>query len=321
VLIEQRPSDDSEIAALIVDQQVELRARDGDLDGPVSAADPSSRYLVVVMGGDAVACGALQAVDVDTAELKRMYVRPAYRGRGIARRMLTALEDYAALRGHTVVRLESGVYLSEALALYLGAGYRPIPRFGPYTRNEFSRCFEKRLDSSERLVRVLRKPPGDPVVVDLVTAAVDELAARYRDEYVSRNGAGNGGGHGATYPVDPAARFMVATVDGVAAGCGAIQPLDDQTVEIKRMYVRPAHRGNGLARRVLAALEDLAAGAHYPVARLETGYRQVEAISLYESAGYRQIPVYGRYMNNPRSRCYEKQVIAPEAIASGPTER
>jgi len=302
VLIEQRPSDDSEVAALVVDQQIELRARDGEIDGRVHPADPAARYLVAVIGGEAVACGALQTMDIDTAELKRIYVRPAYRGRGIARRVLAALEDFARSRGHVVVRLEAGVFLTEAIGLFLSCGYRPVERFGAYLRNEASRCYEKRLAGDERAIRVVRRPAADPAVANLMAEAVDELAGRYGDE-------------DGDWQVSSSARFMLAMVDGVPAGCGAIVPLDDQTVELKRMYVRPAYRGNGLARRVLTALEDLAAGAHYPVVRLETGTRQAEAIALYESSGYRPIPLYGRYVGNPFSVCYEKLVIGPEVVA------
>lgn len=304
MLIEQRPSDDSEVIALVVDQQVELRARDGGRDGHVYAVDPAARYLVAVMGGDAVACGAVLALDIDVAEITRLYVRPAYRGRGLARRMLAALEDLAAARGHRVVRLESGVSSPDAISLFLAAGYRPIPRYGQYQRYEGSRCFEKRFDDGTREVRVVRRPAADPSVIELVTAAAAETANRYGSPDARR------------FPVHPLARFIVATVDGMSAGCGAIQPIDDQTVEVKRMYVRPAHRGNGIARRVLAALEDLAIGSHYPLIRLETGPRQPEAIRLYESAGYRPIPRYGPYVHSPLSLCYEKLVIASEPIAS-----
>ncbi|GAA2625530.1 hypothetical protein GCM10010399_66220 [Dactylosporangium fulvum] len=290
--------------ALVVDQQVELRARDGGREGHVYAVDATARYLVAVVGGDAVACGALLAVDIDTAEVTRLYVRPAYRGRGIARRMLAALEDFAASRGHRVLRLETGVTSPDAISLFLAAGYRPVPRFGQYVKYEASRCFEKRFDDTGREVRVVRRPTADPAVVELVAAATAEIANRYGSAEARR------------FPVDPDAKFVLATVDGVAAGCGAIQPLDDQTAEIKRMYVRPAHRGIGIARRILAALEDLAVGSHYPVVRLETGARQPEAISLYESTGYRPIPRYGPYVRSPLSLCYEKLVIAPEPIAS-----
>jgi putative acetyltransferase len=102
----------------------------------------------------------------------------------------------------------------------------------------------------------------------------------------------------------------------VAVGCGGIQLLDDQTAEVKRMYVRPEHRGAGLARRMLTALEDLAVGAHYPLIRLETGTLQPEAIALYESAGYRAIPAYGPYVHNAHSRCYEKVLITAESAGT-----
>lgn len=304
MLIEQRPSDDSEVIALVVDQQVELRARDGGRDGHVYAVDPAARYLVAVMGGDAVACGALLAADIDVAEVTRLYVRPVYRGKGLARRMLAALEDFAASRGHRVLRVETDVTSPGAIALFLAAGYQPIPRFGGYVRYEGSRCFEKCFDAADREVRLTRGTSDDPVVTELLAAAADELASRYRGPDAPR------------FPADPAARFVIATVDGAGAGCGAIQPIDDQTVELKWMYVRPAHRGTGIARRILAALEDLAAGSHYSLIRLETGTRQPEAIRLYESAGYRPIPPYGPYVHSPLSLCYEKLVIASEPIAS-----
>ncbi|GLL07265.1 GNAT family N-acetyltransferase [Dactylosporangium matsuzakiense] len=304
MLIEQRPSGDSEVIALVVDQQVELRARDGGREGHVYAVDPAARYLVAVDGGDAVACGAILALDIDSAEVTRLYVRPRYRGRGVGRRMLAALEDLAASRGHRVLRLEAGITAPEAISLFLGAGYRPIPRFGRYVKYEASRCFEKRFDDPGRDVRVVRRAAPDTAVAELVSLSADEAAYRYGDAEAR------------TFPLDPNAKFVLATVDGVGAGCAAIQPLDDQTVEVKRMYVRPAYRGNGLARRMLAALEDLAAGSHYLFIRLETGARQPESIRLYESAGYRPIPPYGPYVHSPLSLCYEKLVIAPEAIAS-----
>lgn len=130
MLIEQRPSDDSEVLALVVDQQVELQVRDGGPDDRVYGADPAARYLVAVMGGDAVAFGALLAIDVDAAEVTRLYVRPVYRGRGLGRRMLAALEVLALSRGHRVLRLETGSRQADVIRLYESAGYRPIPPMG-----------------------------------------------------------------------------------------------------------------------------------------------------------------------------------------------
>jgi putative acetyltransferase len=131
VLIERRPANDPELATLVLAQQRELR------DG--------AAYLVCVTGGRAVACGAWQPLEPGVAELKRMYVRPAYRGRGIARQLVVALEEEALAAGYPVLRLETGTYLAAAVALYRSAGYAPIPVYGEYVGNPFSVCFEKRL--------------------------------------------------------------------------------------------------------------------------------------------------------------------------------
>jgi GNAT superfamily N-acetyltransferase len=72
------------------------------------------------------------------------------------------------------------------------------------------------------------------------------------------------------------------------------------------MFVEPSYRGRGIARQILVALEEAARATGYRALRLETGRRQPEAIHLYRSAGYREIPLYGEYVGNVRSLCFEK---------------
>lgn len=145
MLIESRPAADPEIAALIIAQQRELRDADGGLDGQVFVPHDDVRYLAVVVNGRAVACGGLQSIDAETGEVKRMYVRPAHRGRGIARQLLAALEECAFRQGHSVVCLETGTYLPAAIGLYASCGYDRIPVYGEYVDNPYSVCFAKRL--------------------------------------------------------------------------------------------------------------------------------------------------------------------------------
>ena len=84
----------------------------------------------------------------------------------------------------------------------------------------------------------------------------------------------------------PAGAFLVGWIDGEPVCCGGVKRLDERTCEIKKMYVVPAARGIGLARRLLHALEDEARELGYVVARLDTGPRQGNAQGLYESEGY-----------------------------------
>lgn len=145
MLIENRPATDPELTALVIAQQRELRDADGGLGGQETAVRDGAFYLVVVVGGRAVACGALQGLDDDCAEIKRMYVLPAYRGRGIARHLLAALEGHGLVAGYRELRLETGTYLPAAIGLYSACGYAPIPVYGEYVGNPYSVCFAKRL--------------------------------------------------------------------------------------------------------------------------------------------------------------------------------
>jgi ribosomal protein S18 acetylase RimI-like enzyme len=90
-------------------------------------------------------CGGIQLVATDYGELKRMYVRPAFRGRGFAKRIVDHLADYARAHGVDCLRLETGIYQVEAIRLYEGLGFEPIGPFGPYRPDPLSLFFEKRL--------------------------------------------------------------------------------------------------------------------------------------------------------------------------------
>lgn len=96
-----------------------------------------------LLDGDPVACGDLQRLEPVVGEVKRMYVCPAYRGRGLSRLILAAVEELAMRRGMRTLRLETGRFLPPALGLYTSSGYTEIPLFGQYIGRPTSICFEK----------------------------------------------------------------------------------------------------------------------------------------------------------------------------------
>lgn len=164
-------------------------------------------------------------------------------------------------------------------------------------------------------LRLERVGFGHPDAMRLIAAVQAEYVVRY-------------GGEDET-PLDPAmfdpprGSFFVAHLAGEPVACGAWRRRDDvealgstRTAEVKRMYVAPAARGRGVARRLLAHLEKTARQAGAEVAILETGTRQPEAIALYESSGYLEVPKFGFYCHAPMSRCYGKPLSKP-ALAHG----
>lgn len=110
--------------------------------------------------------------------------------------------------------------------------------------------------------------------------------------------------------VPPTGLFLVLRVDDVPQACGGYRRIDDATAELKRMYVRPDARGKGLARLLLARLEQAAGAAGYRQLWLETGGQQPEAIALYESAGYEPVARFGQFAWAPDQRCYGKTLSA-----------
>ena len=110
---------------------------------PAELRAPGGAYVVGYEGEEAVAGGGVRRLAESVAEIKRMYVRPSARSRGVAAALLAALEDAARALGYTCARLDTGPKQPHALRLYRSAGYSEVP---PYNDNPFA-CFwgEKRL--------------------------------------------------------------------------------------------------------------------------------------------------------------------------------
>jgi putative acetyltransferase len=99
--------------------------------------------------------------------------------------------------------------------------------------------------------------------------------------------------------------YVIAYAGQVPLGSGSLRPLDQDTAEVQRLYVHRDHRRQGVARAVLAHLEGEARRQGYSALRLETGNKQTSAMALYEAYGFRRIPPFGEYVNDPTSVCYE----------------
>jgi putative acetyltransferase len=139
-----------------------------------------------------------------------------------------------------------------------------------------------------------------PTATDDVRALIGELDQTLSAEYQPEER------HGLTLDAifQPNIRFFLARLDGAAVGCGGVALYADYA-EVKRMYVRDAVRGRGVAQSLLERIEQQTRESGLGLLRLETGMRQFAALRLYERAGFQRCPVFGAYAEMP-----------PQAIAT-----
>ena len=141
-----------------------------------------------------------------------------------------------------------------------------------------------------------------PVAQKLIASLNAELEARYPEEGAN------------FFRLDPEevstgrGAFLVAYLDGVPVGCGAIRRIEPTVAEIKRMYVAPHARGRRVGRQILDALLAQAKQLRATRVLLETGPRQPDAIALYSHAGFVEIPLYGEYIGSKFSVCFAKNL-------------
>ncbi len=302
--------DDPDFLALRTAQQAELRDRYGDDDIGHDMTGEDILDVIVIRDDDgtAAACGALRdapELGTGTGELKRMFVLPGHRGRGLSSRVVDELEARAAARGLTRLVLETGVLQPEAIGLYLSAGYLPIDRFPPYEHETMSRAFAK--DLAARPTPRERNGNGvEGLVVDRLAwtdpeavALRREMAGVLRGFYGAVGWFADDGTIAATDEAEAERALVVLVVRDGATPVGTLtlsarpegRPAD--WGELERLLTLPAARGRGVARLMLRAVEDEARARGLTALTLNTGFRQHPAIAMYLAAGYRIVAPTG----------------------------
>ncbi len=139
-------SDDKDFQVLVVLLDRDLKIRDGDeheFYAQFNKIDSIKNVVVAYIEDEAVGCGAFKNYAENTAEIKRMYVKPDFRGKKIAQNILYELEVWAAELRYKKFILETGYQQPEAIRLYSKSGYLKFPNYGQYVGIENSLCMQK----------------------------------------------------------------------------------------------------------------------------------------------------------------------------------
>ena len=151
-------------------------------------------------------------------------------------------------------------------------------------------------------ITVSPEDPRSPEAQKLLNAFVEEVRHRYE------SAPADVGYFDPALVSAPKSAFLVARVEGEAVGCGALVPMEDDVVEIKRMFVLPEQRGHGIAKKILDRLQDLAQQFDYDRIRLETGTKQPESIALYGKSGFYRVPNFPPFESDSTAVCFEKRI-------------
>jgi putative acetyltransferase len=233
-------------------------------------------FVVAYVGAEAVGCGAIRRIDDGTAEIKRMYVAPEWRGRGVGRRLLEALEDEARRLAVGRVVLETGVRQTRALALYRDFGFDGIPAYGEYVNTpETSVCMAKdvspfavreAIDADAAAIAALANELGYPSTEDQIRARLAFV----------RRAAGD--------------TVLVALRGDNVAGWIHLSVMasveSDAFAEIRGLVVTEKERGTGAGTRLVGAAEAWARRRSCPRLRVRSNIVRDETRRFYENRGF-----------------------------------
>jgi GNAT superfamily N-acetyltransferase len=259
-----------------------------EVDAALAAEPSDDLVLLLAMEDDEpIGCVGLHLSTTPVAEVKRVFVVPSARGRGVAQALLAAAEAEALRRGCWRTRLDVRDDLVEARALYANAGYVEVEPFNSdrYAEHWFAKD----------LLRLTTVEADDDRLTGLIKELDRELWDRYGDEAIGPS------------PIASAAKFVLACRGTTPVGCAGVQ-WRGEDIELKRMFVAPEARGTGVAPRLVEAALEVAAELGGRRVILETGLRQPEAIRLYEKCGFTRIPNFPPYDRDPLSVCFSAAV-------------
>lgn len=207
---------------------------------PEDALAPRGVFVIARLDAQPVGCGALREIDVDSAEINRMYVAPTMRRLGVGRTILAELERHAAEFCYRVIRLETGNRQPEAISLYEGSGFHRIPAFGAHAADPVSVFFEKEVERGGQQSALRSATESDIPIL----CASDQIASQSheRREFIRHS-------------VTSGTCFVAESVSKRIAGYSVLTYSFFRYGLVEMLYVSPEFRRQGFGAALLQHME------------------------------------------------------------------
>jgi GNAT superfamily N-acetyltransferase len=288
--LERSQKDDPRFLALValLDKDLSLRYEDGNASyAPFNTLGKITAVVLAFQDDEPAGCGAFKPYGESGVEMKRVFVKPDFRGLGISKRVMAELETWAAEKGCTHSVLETGINQPEAISLYEGIGYRRRENFEPYVGLAESVCFEKALHlltENQGGTRMIR-----PYVNGDLSGCVQLLMAAYngepwRNHWTEETGSMYLGEYAGS------AQFVgwVALEEGRLAGAlfghRKVWWTQDELF-VDELFVHPDFQGRGHGRRLLQTAEEHCVKNGLAGVTLLTD-RHMPSLAFYQQNGY-----------------------------------
>ncbi|MGQ0650477.1 MAG: GNAT family N-acetyltransferase [Gemmatimonadaceae bacterium] len=258
----------------------ELASLPGDY-GP-----PQGALLLALVNGAPAGCASLRPLGGDTLELKRLYVRPEYRGQSLGRRLVAEALDHASRSGARSVRLDTLPFMRSAARLYRAMGFEEIPAYRPNPMPG-SRFFEIVVDPAEPAARLVEfRPEFAPAFERLNREWLDEFfRVEAKDLRFFRDPGGT--------ILDPGGQIFFVTEGERPVGTCAVIRESAEDYELAKMAVQSDCRGKGYGQWLVSAVVEFVRARGGRRLYLLSDEKLVDALRLYERMGFRRRPFPG----------------------------
>jgi putative acetyltransferase len=262
-------------------EEIGVIARDSRESVMQYVADPRSAIWVAYTGPRPVGCILYRPLTdpANSGEMKRLYVRAAHRSKGIASRLLLALEEFSQAQKADWIYLDTKDDLKSAIVFYERHGYARCER---YNDNPQATIFMRKRLQHPVTVRCFEQ--GDEAAFQLLNEAW--IKKFFRLEEKDHNILGNP----SECILAPGGQIFLALRKGERVGCCALVRMDNRSFEVSKMAVAETEQGQGIGRRLLEYVIAYARAKGIGRLYLETNHALLNAIHLYESVGFRHLP-------------------------------